>query len=62
MEKEQVKMSSLFLYSSLAVKFYKEQVIIIKKCSQPNSEVMAIYQATKYKQMPFSLKKYVVPQ
>ena len=45
-----------------SIKNDKEQVIIIKKCSQPNSEVMAIYQATKYKQMPFSLKKYVVPQ
>ena len=40
----------------------KEQVIIIKKCSQPSSEVTAIYQATKYKSMPFNVKKYVVPQ
>lgn len=39
----------------------KDQVIITKKCSQPNSEVTAIYQATKYKPMPFSSKKYVVP-
>ena len=44
-----------------SIKNDKDQVIIIKKCSQPNSEVMAIYQATKYKPMPFSLKKYVVP-
>lgn len=44
-----------------SIKNDKEQVIIIKKCSQPNSEVTAIYQATKYKPMPFSLKKYVVP-
>ncbi|MDO8260379.1 MAG: transposase, partial [Candidatus Magasanikbacteria bacterium] len=39
----------------------KEQVIITQKCSQPNSEVTAIYQATRYKPMPFNLKKYVVP-
>jgi transposase len=44
-----------------SIKNDKEQVIIIKKCSQPNSEVTDIYQATKYKPMPFSLKKYVVP-
>lgn len=37
------------------------QIIITKKCSQPISEVTAIYHATKYKSMPFSLKKYVVP-
>jgi transposase len=39
-----------------------DQLIIIKKCSQPNSQVTEIYQATKYKSMPFNLKKYVVPQ
>lgn len=45
-----------------SIKNDKEQVIIIKKCSQPNSEVIAIYQATKCKPIPFRLKKYVVPQ
>lgn len=45
-----------------SIKNDKEQVIIIKKCSQPSSQVMEIYQAAKYKPMPFSLKKYVVPQ
>ena len=45
-----------------SIKNNKGQVILLKKCSQPNSQAAAIYQATKYKQMPFSLKKYVVPQ
>jgi len=40
----------------------KNQTIILKKCSQPNSEVTAIYQAAKYKAMPFNIKKYVLPQ
>jgi transposase len=40
----------------------KQQVIIIKKCSRPNSEVSAIYQAMKYKPQPFTMKKFVLPQ
>lgn len=39
----------------------KNQIILIKKPGQPNSEATAIYQATKYKPMPFVLKKYVFP-
>ena len=39
----------------------KNQVILTKKPSQPNSEATAIYHATKYKPMPFVLKKYVFP-
>lgn len=45
-----------------SIKNDKDQLILLKKCSQPNNEVTAIYQATKYKPMPFSLKKYVFPQ
>ncbi len=40
----------------------KNQVIILKKCSEPNAQVLEIYQATKYKLKPFSLKKFVLPQ
>lgn len=40
----------------------KDQLIIIKKCSRPNSEVSAIYQAVKYKPQPFTMKKFVLPQ
>jgi transposase len=40
----------------------KDQVIIIKKCSRPNSEVSAIYQALEYKPQPFTMKKFVLPQ
>lgn len=40
----------------------KNQVIMIKKCSEPNAQVLEIYQATKFKQKPFSLKKFVLPQ
>lgn len=45
-----------------SIKNSKGQLILLKKCSRPNSEATEIYQATNYKQMPFSLKKYVVPQ
>ncbi len=37
------------------------QMMMIKKCSQPNSEATAIYQAMNYKQMPFAMKKFVFP-
>jgi transposase len=40
----------------------KGQLTSIKKCSQPSKEVLAIYQATKYKTKPFAIKKYVLPQ
>jgi transposase len=40
----------------------KQKVIIIKKCSEPMAEVLEIYQATKYKPKPFSMKKFVLPQ
>ena len=45
-----------------SMKNSKGQLAILKKCSQPNSEATEIYQATRYKSMPFNLKKYVVPQ
>lgn len=45
-----------------SIKNDKNQLILLKKCSQPSSEATAIYQATRYKPMPFSLKKYVLPQ
>jgi transposase len=40
----------------------KGQVVILKKCSEPNSQVLGIYQATKYQTKPFNFKKYVLPQ
>ncbi len=40
----------------------KNQVIILNKCSEPNTQVLEIYQATNYKLKPFSLKKFVLPQ
>ena len=45
-----------------SIKNSKGQIILLKKCSRPNSEATEIYHATNYRQMPFSLKKYVVPQ
>ena len=47
----------------VSTSFKKEdgQLMMIKKCSQPNAEVTAIYQALKYKQMPFTMKKFVFP-
>ncbi len=39
-----------------------DQLLIIKKCSRPHSQAVEIYQALNLKQMPFSMKKFVVPQ
>ncbi len=39
----------------------KNQVIILKKCREPNAQILVIYQATNYKLKPFSLKKFVLP-
>lgn len=38
-----------------------EQEIVIRQCSEPNTEVSQIYRALKYKPKPFSRKKFVVP-
>ncbi len=47
----------------VSTSFKKEngQMMMIKKCSQPNSEATVIYQALNYKQMPFTMKKFVFP-
>jgi transposase len=47
---------------STSIKNSEGKLILLKKSSQPNSQATEIYQAAKYKQMPFGLKKYVVPQ
>ena len=39
-----------------------EQTIVIRQCSEPSEKVSEIYQALKYKEKPFSRKKFVVPQ
>lgn len=39
-----------------------DQLLIIKKCSRPHPQALEIYQALNLKQMPFSMKKFVVPQ
>jgi len=38
-----------------------EQEIVIRQCSEPDTEVSQIYKALKYKPKPFSRKKFVVP-
>jgi hypothetical protein len=37
-----------------------DEIIQIRRCSEPNEKVMAIYQALKYKSAPFKKKKFVV--
>ncbi|MDR2972018.1 MAG: IS1634 family transposase [Bacteroidales bacterium] len=37
-----------------------EEVIFIRRCSEPNPKVLAIYQKLKYKIQPFSKRKFVV--
>lgn len=44
-----------------SLKNENEQVIIIKKCSQPTKQVNEIYEAMKFNKMPFFIKKYVLP-
>ncbi|MCX6159713.1 MAG: IS1634 family transposase [Ignavibacteriae bacterium] len=39
-----------------------DQFLMIKKCTKPIPEVLEIYQAMNYKQTPFRMKKYVLPQ
>lgn len=40
----------------------KNQLIMLKKCSEPNAQVLEIYQSTKYKPKPFGMRKFVLPQ
>ena len=37
-----------------------DEIIQIRRCSEPNEKVRLIYQAMKYKLMPFKKKKFVV--
>jgi len=39
-----------------------DQLLLIKKCSRPHPKALEIYQALNLKQMPFTMKKFVVPQ
>lgn len=39
-----------------------DQLLMIKKCSRPHPQALEIYQALNMKQMPFNMKKFVVPQ
>jgi len=40
----------------------KQQTIMVKACSQPKAQTMEIYNALKYKPMPYHRKKFVLPQ
>lgn len=44
------------------VKDSNDQILMIKKCSKPSPKVLEIYHALNFKQTPFKMKKYVVPQ
>ena len=37
-----------------------EEVILIRRCSEPNAKVQAIYDKLKYKSQPFTKRKFVV--
>jgi hypothetical protein len=39
-----------------------DQTIVVRQCSEPNEKVSEIYRLLKYKEKPFSRKKFVVPQ
>jgi hypothetical protein len=40
----------------------EEEIICLRKCSEPNDKVRLIYDALGYKDRPFIQKKSVVPQ
>ena len=44
------------------VKDNKNQILLIKSCTVPIPQVLEIYHALNFKQVPFSMKKYVLPQ
>jgi hypothetical protein len=37
-----------------------EEIILIRRCSDPNTKVLAIYDKLKFKIQPFTKKKFVV--
>ena len=39
-----------------------EQTIVVRQCSEPSEKVTEIYKLLRYKEKPFSRKKFVVPQ
>lgn len=39
-----------------------DEVIQVRRCSEPNEKVSQIYQALNYKKYPFTKRKYVVPK
>ena len=49
-------------YVTPTIKNKKGQCILIKKCTQPIPEVLKIYNATRYQNIPIKTKRYVVPQ
>ncbi len=44
------------------VKDEDDQLLIIKNCSKANTKAIEIYHALNFKQTPFKMKKFVVPQ
>ncbi len=53
-------MSTQNLVTTTMENIYKEQ-IVIRQCSEPEENVLAIYNALKYKHIPFKRRKSVVP-
>ena len=38
-----------------------DQTIVIRQCSEPDTQVQKIYETLNYKSKPFSRRKFVVP-
>lgn len=60
--KEILRISSSQKLVTTSIVDDQENTIFITKCSQPNSKLQEIYQALKYKSIPFKMKKFVVPK
>jgi hypothetical protein len=60
--KEILRISSTQKLVTTTVEDSDNNIITIKKCSEPNTKLQELHQALKYKSKPFRLKKFVVPK
>ena len=60
--KEILRISSTQKLVTTTIEDSDKNTITIKKCSEPNTKLIELYQALKYKSKSFRIKKFVVPK
>jgi len=60
--KEILRISSTQKLVTTTIEDSDKNIITIKKCSEPNTKLLELHQALKYKSKPFRMKKFVVPK